>query len=69
MARLMNVSVIAHNKIPNLFYKKESSNGFTRNIMDATRYHTDDERCAGLKELMQRYPKVKIGSVIYTYIG
>jgi len=65
----MNVSVISHNKIPNCYYQKDSPNGFTQDIRLATRFNTDEERCAGLKELMTRYPQIKYGSIIYTYIA
>jgi len=60
--------VFAHPQIENLFYCKESPQGMTQNIAAATKYVGGLARENGITELMERFPKIKQGQLIYTYI-
>jgi len=61
--------VFAHPKMQGLYYCKDHPQGMTQDINTATKFMGAVSRSRGLKELRERFPKIKDGQVIFFYLN
>jgi len=60
--------VFAHPKLNNLFYCSRHSQGMTQNIAEADRFVGAKARIDGVSSMLQRFPNIKRGQVLFTYL-
>jgi len=60
--------VITHPNMQGVFYCEDSPQGLTQDLNLATKYMGSDSRTRGLKNMLERYPKMKEGQAMFFYL-
>jgi len=60
--------VITHPQMQGVFYCEDSAQGLTRDLNLATKYMGAQSRARGLENMLERYPKMELGQVMFFYL-
>jgi len=60
--------VITHPNMQGVYYCEDSPQGLTQDLNTATKYMGHSSRIRGLNNMMERYPTIKEGQIMFFYL-